>query len=231
MKSLVTLIAGIIVLMTSIHCPGQNYRKVIHAFIDEYYMEKTIFGISDNYQNIKGSPYLSDRFITGVITMKDGNVYEGPLRYNCYADQLEFKTEEGEVYAIAKPEIIKKVTIEKDSFLYVPDQKDPGKGNFYQVVTEGEYSLLMKHRTILKDAEPARAYAEATPAQFVRKDVEYLLYHEQTGLVPVRSKRDLNNFAETIDESLKSFVKKRKIKTNDKEDMVQITEYLNAAVK
>jgi len=230
MKPLFTLIV-IILLMTSIHCPGQNYRKIIHAFIDDYYMEKTVFGISDNYQSIKGSPYLSDSFITGVITTKDGNVYEVPLRYDCYAEQMEFKTEEGEVYAIAKPEIIKKVTIGKDSFLYVPDQKDPGKGNYYQVVTEGEYSLLMRHRAILKDQEPARPYVEATPAEFVRKDVEYCLYQEQTGLVPVRSKRDLNRFAETIDDSMKTFVKKRKIKTDEQEDMVRFTNYLNAAIK
>jgi len=232
MKILFSLPLGWLLCFASMHSSGQqNYRKIIHAFIDDYKMEKLTIGQPEHYRDVQGSPYLSEDFISGVVEMKDGNLYQGPLRYDAYAGQMEFRTDEGTVYAIAHPETIETIALEKDTFLYFQDEKDPTTGNYYQLIAGGDYSLLMKHRTILKDPQPDRPYRDATPAEFVSQKGEYCLYNKQTGLIPVRSKRDLNRLAETIDESLKSFVKKRKIKTGDKEDMVQFTEYLNAAVK
>ncbi len=231
MKILFSLPLGLLLCFASMHGSGQqNYRKIIHAFIDDYKMEKLTIGQPEHYRDVQGSPYLSEDFISGVVQMKDGNRYQGPLRYDAYAGQMEFRTDEGTVYAIAHPETIETIAVEKDTFLYFPDEKDPAKGNYYQLITGGDYSLLMKHRTILKNPEPARPYRDATPAQFVPQKGEYFLYHTQTGLVPVRNNREVKKFAESMNETVQAFLKKNRIKTDELEDMIQFTKYLNAAI-
>lgn len=70
----------------------------------EYYSELT-------EKDIQGSPFLNQEFVNGsVYTTTKFQYADIPLRYNIYNDNIEFKTPENKILAIAQPETIDKIT-------------------------------------------------------------------------------------------------------------------------
>ncbi|NOR76316.1 MAG: hypothetical protein GQ525_14315, partial [Draconibacterium sp.] len=91
----------------------------------------------------------------------------------------------------------------------------------------GEYLLIEKHRVELKDAVAAKPYVEAKPASFVTKKSTYLILNLEGEFIEIDNKKDLLSLNTQKSNELGVFIKKNKIKTSKKEDLIKFTNFLN----
>jgi hypothetical protein len=181
-----------------------------------------------SYEDIKGSPYIFAEFETGRIKLKDMKTFEGPLRYDIYANQFEFKTKEGQIYSIVNPETIEKIYVDSRIFVYVVNNEKTNAGNYFEVLVDGEYSLLVKHSAILKDPVPAKPYVDGKPATFITKDDDFYLLNENSVLVQIRNKDSVIDIDQARSAEISKFIKEKKIKLSNKSDLIELTNLLNA---
>ncbi len=180
--------------------------------------------------DIEGSPYLNEEFVPGTIYTTSKQKYvDVPLRYNIYNDQMEFKTPENKVMAMAVPEIIEAIEIGNLKMVYISysNSKKVLHG-FFKVLAEGEASLYSKSNVVFKDAEKSKGYDEPEPARFVKQaDVYYI----RLGAGPakkVRNKKDLNEIFTAHKSEITSFIKKNKVKPNKPEKLKKLVLYYNS---
>jgi hypothetical protein len=180
--------------------------------------------------DIQGSPYLNDEFIQGTIfTTSKTQIINVPLRYNIYNDQLEFKTPNNEIQAMAAPEIIEKVDFGDFTMVYVPytNVKKIRRG-FFKVLQEGNASLYSRSELTFKQATEPAAYKDPEPAKFVNNADSYYIRIGMEQARKVGSKKELITiFPDHLDE-ITAFIKKNKIKTNNPEKLKKLVNYYNS---
>jgi hypothetical protein len=182
-------------------------------------------------KDIEGSPYLTDDFINGTIyTVQKQKYVDIPVRYNIYNDQMEFKTESGEVQAMATPEIVERVEFGKYKMAYIPFSysKKLIKG-FFIILQEGEKaSLFLRKNMSFKNAEEPAPYKEAQPPRFVKNPDDYFIRIGMEEAKAVNSKKDLLEIFPDYKKDVESFIKKNKTKTNAPESLEELIKYYNS---
>jgi hypothetical protein len=180
--------------------------------------------------DIEGSPYLNDDFVDGIIFTTSKFQYEKvPLRYNIYNDNLEFKTPDDQVMAIAAPEIVEKVYLGDEVMIYSPysNAKRIRRG-FFKIMEEGKASLYARQIVQYSDPVEPGAYKEAEPAKFTRKPDAYYIRIgiEQAQLVS--NKKELLAAFPDHSEKIAAFVKKNKVKPTKPEKLLDLVKYYNS---
>ena len=70
---------------------GQSLaQNMIHLNTEVYYGDFEIMGGKLIYKDISGSPYLNDELVLGQVIFKKGDSAEYYLRYDIYADEIEY---------------------------------------------------------------------------------------------------------------------------------------------
>ncbi len=180
--------------------------------------------------DIEGSPYLEDDFINGsVYTTSKTQYVDVPLRYNIYNDQLEFKSEDNTVQALAAPESIEKVEFGKYKMVYVPYSvtKKIRRG-FFIVLEEGKASLYEKPNVIFKQPTEPGAYKEAEPARFVKSADEYYIRVGNSQAKLAGNKKDLIEIFPDHQKQIETFIKKHNVKSNKPETLKELVQYYNS---
>ncbi len=86
-----------------------------------------------DYKYVQGSCYFNERFIDGRITLNTGQTFESPVRYDIFADQIEYKNEANEIFTVQNREIIRTVYIDSLQFKYfIMDPDD----NFTEITSK-----------------------------------------------------------------------------------------------
>ena len=180
--------------------------------------------------NIKGSPYLNDEFFYGSIyTNLKQHYTDIPLRYNIYNDDLEFKTPEGKIQALATPEIVELAIFGSTQLVYTDYQnKNNIKKGFFVVEEKGKVSLYSKPRVAFKEGTSPGAYKDPEPPKFVRNSDDYFLQMESKPAIKIDSKKELIDFFPDNQEKVKSFISKNKIKPNKIESLKELVKYYNS---
>ncbi len=219
-----------VVLFTNILC-AQNLPDVRSA-VDFFHISKSIRGELKptlTEEDIEGSPYLNDEFITGAIYTTSNTKYvDVPLRYNIYNDEVEFDTGNG-VQAIAAPETVDKIEFGDYTMVYVPYSitKKVMRG-FFIVKEQGKASLLIKPEvTFVQATEPA-PYKHAEPAKFDRRENEYYIWVQKNEAKLISSKNDMVDVFPDNHDKLEAFIKKNKIKHRQPEDLRKLVQYYNS---
>jgi len=222
------LLAFSFVLAVSERTQAQNnYLLGMGDYINYANINRTNSPANHSYSDIKGSPYLFEDFAIGKINLKDSKTYEGPLRYDIYANQFEFKTKEGEVYSIVNPETIEKINIDSRLFVYIINKEKSNSGSYFEVLVQGKYSLLLKHSAILRDPVPAKPYNDAKPATFITKEDDFYIRNENSGLFEIKNKDEVVAIDPMRSTEISKFMKGNKIKVSNKSDLINLTNFLN----
>lgn len=206
----------------------QTYYYDIRLTRDLFDMSK----IEINQQkesSIEGSPYLSDYFISGVLFTTSKTKYiDVPCRYNAYNDQIEFKTSEGQVMALATPEIVEMVEFGEFKMVYIPYSNEKKiKRGFFRILEDGKASLYSRSEILFKDATEPAPFKQAEPAKFINKPDSYYIR------VGVEHAKKIGNIKELIkifpdhQNEITTFVKKKKVKTTNPEDLKNLIQYYN----
>lgn len=204
---------------------AQGIVYELDDYVNYANLEKTMAKPA-TYSNVAGSPFLFDDFVEGSIKLDNGAVYKGPLRYDIYADELEFKTTAGEIYTIENPGAIQFVKLGELNFNYFEEGAFANVKGFFEILVVGDYSLYKKHRIILRDPEAARPYMEAKPATFVRPECSYFMMDADGNFVELKNRKDLI-FGGVTENQLSLYIKSKKIKEKDEKDLIRFVEFLN----
>ena len=199
----------------------------LQEYVDYANINKTNASINNPYADFKGSPFLTEDFNEGRIKLKNGKIYEGLLRYDIYADQIEFKTTDDNIYAVKNPETLDKITINSSQFISFSKEGGNSLDGIFEVLTDGEYLLIEKHVVELKDPVAAKPYVEAKPASFSTKKSKYMILNQEGEFIEINNKKDLLILNTQKSNELGNFIKKNKIKASKKEDLIKFTNFLN----
>jgi len=194
--------------------------------MDEFNELKRVFPSKE--KEYEGSPYLTDAFDPGSIQMKDGNIYNDiPLRYNIHSDQVEFKQDE-EAMAIQNPKNIKEVKIGNRVFVFCK-YGDNSKQDFgyFEKIMDGKYSLYLRHRVILKAGGEAGAYQAATKPTFHLQKPDHYIVRNDSQPIKFKNSDDILSAYKDLEEPIKEYAGKKRIKLKKEEDYINLVKYLN----
>lgn len=189
----------------------------------EYYSELT-------EKDIQGSPFLNQEFINGsVYTTTKFQYADIPLRYNIFNDNIEFKTPENKVLAIAQPETIDKITFGDYTMEYLSymNVKKVRKG-YMLLITKGKASLYAKPEVVYTKATEAGAYKEPEPAKFERRSDIFYIRIETASAQRIDNKKDLIQVFPDHQNEIEAFVKKNKISPAKIDELKSLVEYYNS---
>ncbi len=180
--------------------------------------------------DIEGSPYFNYDFINGnVYTTSKTMFTEIPLRLNIYNDEMEFKSPDGNIAAIATPEIVEKITIENDVWVYTP--YSAGKRvsrSFLRLIAKGKVKLYVRPNVSFKDAVPPSGYKDAEPAQFkAQADTYYIRYGEEAAQL-IENKKDLEKIFPDHKKEIAAFIKNNKINHRKEGKLKELVDYYNS---
>jgi hypothetical protein len=180
---------------------------------------------SYEYKDIEGVPYLNADFIDGSIYSKDSTVFKLPLRYNIYADEMEYQLK-GSNYSIRNHQILNKVIIGETVFIYVPFIDN---GGYFELVESGKCLLLIKSIVKYRPAEsPKPIQAKSIPARFERNsDVFYFVINNSQSF-KIKNKKSIAEALQDQKLKIEDFINQEKIKKIEKENLIKIVKYYNS---
>ena len=210
---------------------GQNYT--LQGAYDFYQMQKRHENAANpvlTENDIMGSPYDSKDFQEGFLVTTSNQKYVGLfLRYNIYSDRIEYRDESGSPRVFDHPEIINHVSIGNVKYIYSPYSviKRIERG-FFKVIEEGKSSLYVKQNIYFQEAQPAGAYKDAVPPQFINKPNEFYIRVEPAEAKKVGNKNELPSLFPDRQTELTEYIKKNKIKTNNADDLAELVKFYNS---
>jgi hypothetical protein len=183
-----------------------------------------------NEKHIEGSPFLNENFTEGsVFTSSKTEFVDVPLRYNIYNHQIEFKSDDEQVLALAVPEVIEKVEMGEYVFEYIPYSSSNNlKRGFFIVHEKGKVSLYSRPRVIFEESKKPAAYQDAQPARFIRKPDEYYIRIGMEPAKPVSGKKDLQAIFSGENKEIHAFLKTNKVKPGNLESLREIILFYNS---
>lgn len=206
---------------------AQNHILDLGEYIDYANIDRNLNLNTNTYTNISGSPFMFPNFKQGQIQLKDGKIYEGPLRYDMYADQIEFRTTEGDIFAVKNPESVDKVKFGDVELKYFSKNSGNSIDGLYEILVQGKYMLFEKHIVILKEPVAPKPYVQPKPATFTTKKSDFLIMNPEGVITLIDTKKDLSLLNPEKTAQIEKFVKSKKIKITEKKDMLEFVNFLN----
>lgn len=181
------------------------------------------------YDDVSGSPYLNDDFSPGKIIMKDGTSYSDiPLRYNIYTDKIEFESNNNVIMEIAQPNLCERIIISNKIFVYQSyTENNSSKNGYFELIEEGNLSLLKQYQLQFKDAVEAQPYKDPKPAQFDQHSPRFFLLSDSNTAVELNSKSKTLEALEQYSPDIEKWIKKNKLKVNKEEDLIKAIQFCN----
>lgn len=179
--------------------------------------------------DIEGSPYLNNEFIRGSIyTYQKMQFNDIPLRFNIYTGNLEFKTPEDQILALAAPEIVEKAVFGDFKMSYVPYILSKKiKNGFLRVIEEGTVSLYAQPDIFYQKPKEAAAYKDAEPAKFLERPDAYFIRIGKEAAIKFNNKKELISIFTDHNEEVAIFIKKNKIKISKEKSLQELVKYCN----
>ncbi|NOU61734.1 hypothetical protein [Marinifilum caeruleilacunae] len=183
----------------------------------------------NEYETIKGSPYIHKYFEKGFVISKDSLLYSGlMLRYNNYKDIIEFKKDDL-AYELSNQFPLLYVKI-KDKIYerLVFKTKEGEKLGYFQIQSDGKVTLYSKASVLYVKAKPASGYVEYKPPKFKQEPISFYLKQEgSTNAILIDNKKDLINVLYDKKEEVLAFMNVNKLKASKLEDITRIINYYN----
>lgn len=176
---------------------------------------------SQNYVNIKGSPYLLETWEKGSVTMASGQKFEDiELMFDQVANQILFKDSKGEVKAFNQPIV---------SFIIGQGAKQHifakgADGIFYENLVNGNTPLWKKNHKTLIDEKP---YGSATVQRNVLNNNTYYV-GELSKLTKIKNdKKSVIQVLSDKASEVEEYIKTEKLNPKTESDLARIFVYYN----
>lgn len=226
------ILASICILFSILYSSAQSSYQLAETldFFKSYKMQTGDWMQTLSESDIEGSPFLNDEFITGSIyTYQRMQFNDIPLRYNIYNGNLEFKTPEDQILALAAPEIVEKAIFGNFVLSYVPFILSKKiKNGFLKLIEEGTVSLYAQPEIMYQKPQEAGAYKDAEPAKFMERPDGYFIRVGKEAATKFTNKKELISIFPDHQKEVADFIKKNKIKINKEKSLQQLVQYYNS---
>lgn len=222
MKKLTVLIAFV---FANLLVFGQPVFKDYDDLLFEQALRATSIN-ANKFSNIKGSPYQTNNFSEGKVTLKGDTSFILPLRYNVYQNSFEYKHGD-KIFGIANVENIKEIILNKDKFIYFTSRKDEKYSSYYQLHSEGKCILLSKKRVVYKEAQQGDGIRPTTPPEFMKQKDQYYIINDASDLVLLSNKKALLKSLSDKSNEIKAYMKENKLSVRNIDDLTKIIDFYN----
>jgi len=206
-------------------CFAQEIIPGINEYIENAHFARNVETPVD-YKYVQGSCYFNEDFIDGWITLNTSQTFEGPIRYDIFADQLEFKNPANEILTVQNPGVIRTVYLDSIKFNYFDPEEFANMKGFYELLVLGNYSLYKKYQILLKNPQAAGPGIYSNAAMFIPLDSKYYIMDPDANFREITNKKDLILPDRDV-AVLEKFIKNTKIKPKNEKDLIRFTEFLN----
>ncbi|MFL9834787.1 hypothetical protein [Chryseobacterium terrae] len=204
---------------------GQLQNTTAPTDVFMHYRVSSKNGKQLSYEEVKGSPYLVKDFRSAKIA--DG--YEMVLaRYNAYTDEVEFKKGDG-VYVLPKNKDFSQINFlnSKDNLILISNGDD--SSGYYFKITGDKNSLLKKEKVVFNDVVPsASSYESEKPAKFLSQKPIYYFKTDKGVVKKILNNNDIYDLFPDKKQSVNKFIKEKRIKINQENDLIELVNYLNS---
>lgn len=182
----------------------------------------------DRYQGVAGTPYLTKGFIPAKIDNIKETVF---LRLNSFENTIELKKPDGDIFILSKSQDYRfKLNESQKEYETHAYGGDKGKEDtaFFEKIHDGKmFKLFIKENIKLIPKKIAQSgFEQDTPAKFVKlKDVYYVndFKSKSSRLIEVPNKKKaVDNVFGDKSKSIQEFIKKQRLRLDNKDDLVQI---------
>jgi hypothetical protein len=186
--------------------------------------------------------YRYEQFSNGIVWFRDGTTANAKLNYHKLFEQMLFINENGDSLAVGNPEIIKFISIGKDSFYY--------NKNFYVELVNTYKNVQLARRQTLKevDQEKTGAYGQTytNNSMVANKNyytvdgrprlnvgestlfslkTEYYISYKQNDFTPA-TKKNIEKLFGDKSKNIKDIIKDHSIDIAKEEDLIKLSRYI-----
>ena len=226
MKTKVLLIILLTVPASTIF--GQRIETLRFEMFSGYYepINRTL-----NYDDVEGSPYLDPELIKGYVKFRLGDTADYFLRYNIYADEMEY-LDGDKLFVINNPDQVDVVAVNNHELYYTTYKfRNSFKKGFLEKLVDGHYALYIKYNIDYEKRKEARSsYEKPIPDRFVKKSPTWYCSIDNG---PIKNFENDNSGLEELFRQdypdVKAYIKSEKLKLRKPEDVIKLFEYFNSA--
>ncbi|WCT12436.1 hypothetical protein [Mucilaginibacter jinjuensis] len=188
---------------------------------------------SQVYAEVNGSPYLSSRWVTGNVALKDGQIYKSvEIKYDQVGDQLLFKADNGDsllfaqpVHEFELPVTEKGKTTTRNYRNGFPAVNGNTTNNFYEVINDGKVKILKRTK---KNIQSHKDYSSANVINDINTNTTYYVLKDNTmTLIKPGSKTILEALSDKSAEVAK-YIKDNNLDARQDADLGKIFTYYNS---
>lgn len=182
------------------------------------------------YEDVKGSPYLSDNWALGKVTTKSGKHYaDVPLKYNVMDDKLIFKHENGNPMYFVEPvtafELNNIISGTSAKFVNgLPGTDHYNASSYYEVIFSGQVSLFKKIGKVITES---KEYGSAITNKSFNTTSNYFVLSDDKFSKITPNKKTISILFPSKEQQLNDYLKKEKIDLKNDDDLKKLFEYLN----
>ena len=207
----------------------QNGYAALNSFYNIVGSEPIVF---NNGRQVEGTPFYSDTWMKGIITMRDGNSYKGHgIRLDLLENKVHFLGEDGKPRVCNTPvDRIILLDSSKDqmySFIYssaLPRQPDFKEIGWLEIMTQGAAASLLKYQK--KEKEEIFNYSGPGTDRIKTQRRYYVLASNH--IYKVNSIRDIQDVFKSHSPEVDEYVKKEKPSWKNDADIIALIAYYNS---
>jgi hypothetical protein len=205
---------------------GQIVDRNLVNMRDEFVLRKRL---SNEVEEVKGSPYIVEKFYNGNIQFKNGQVFNDiPLRLNVFFNELEYRKDD-KIYALKNNLAVDNVTIAADTLVYEKFENNKVmEYAFFKRLVHGKTELLVKSNIDLFEAQPAQGVVASKPARYEKRADTYYLKLPDGYLEKISSIKKLIKKIEIHNKELTTYAKEARISSKNTEELIDFVNYINS---
>ena len=179
---------------------------------------------------IAGSPYLNRQFTESVIVRTDHSVLKNiSLRYNIFANRMEFKEKETVLY-IPDPYTISRIQIGNQIFVYALYMTSKTvKASYFQLLTEGNYQLLKMYKVTFKNSD-VKADIHDSP-RFENQEPSYYFRYRDGMAHLISSQKELIKILQPVHEEVIDYIRSNKINARNQSQLIDLMNFTEKVMK
>lgn len=168
-----------------------------------------------------GSPFINDKFFRGEIILSNGTRVDNlPLRYNGYRDELIYFNTEISCQILIDKNSIKGFILAGERHREFRQQYyngDPPGYRFFEILDEGEISLLVHRKVTLEPGTVYRDRSGRADNMSYIQSYRYFLYQQEKGYEPVKISRRslLSKFDKPYQKHVRQLLRKNNVSISD----------------
>lgn len=184
---------------------------------------------------VKGSPYLNDEFMFGVMSTVEAVKIEGlRFRYDIYGDEMQFILKD-DTASITKPLTLRHIEIGDQKFIYdvYETGEDMVAAGYFEVIEEGELTGLLRREMELDQDSYTENYGGGGGTKdFYYKDSKaHYLKLDQEIAIKVNNKKRFLEVIPFYRDEVKTFMKKERISVKNRKDFKKLVAYYNTLLE